>query len=268
MLEDQVAYLLQRYLGNYVRGLNNETLKISVWKGSITSSCNFNPFDYSFVTSSSQSLSSRKFGSLSYVGDSGPCVKSSVLNHPAFARLEGPKKWGSPLFKAMSLREVRSWGHVTWGCDFPVVVLPNPIARAIVTPKRLLGDIDGESIGDSGPCVKSSVLNPPAFAQPEVPWSRLGQDPVLVSLDRIFLLAKPATQVQGCSEDTIQEVKKSRIRDMEMKLLESRQVWKMTPQAMGRTSVEVVYGLRLDFGLCLELLDKGIDSITCKKILR
>ena len=37
MLEDQVAYLLQRYLGNYVRGLNKETLKISVWKGSITS---------------------------------------------------------------------------------------------------------------------------------------------------------------------------------------------------------------------------------------
>jgi len=34
MLEDQVAYLLQRYLGNYVRGLNKEALKISVWKGS------------------------------------------------------------------------------------------------------------------------------------------------------------------------------------------------------------------------------------------
>lgn len=33
MLEDQVAYLLQRYLGNYVRGLNKEALKISVWQG-------------------------------------------------------------------------------------------------------------------------------------------------------------------------------------------------------------------------------------------
>ncbi|GMN30837.1 hypothetical protein TIFTF001_002987 [Ficus carica] len=32
MLEDQVAYLLQRYLGNYVRGLNKEALKISVWQ--------------------------------------------------------------------------------------------------------------------------------------------------------------------------------------------------------------------------------------------
>ena len=34
MLEDQVANLLQRYLGNYVRGLNKEALKISVWQGS------------------------------------------------------------------------------------------------------------------------------------------------------------------------------------------------------------------------------------------
>lgn len=37
MLEDQVAYLLQRYLGNYVRGLNKEALKISVWQGEIVS---------------------------------------------------------------------------------------------------------------------------------------------------------------------------------------------------------------------------------------
>lgn len=34
MLEDQVANLLQRYLGDYVRGLNKEALKISVWQGS------------------------------------------------------------------------------------------------------------------------------------------------------------------------------------------------------------------------------------------
>ncbi|GFS43236.1 pleckstrin homology (PH) domain-containing protein [Actinidia rufa] len=154
MLEDLVAYLLQRNLGNYVRGLNKETLKISVWKGA--------------------------------------------------------QEMGFTAFKAMSLGEVRSWGHVTWGCDFPGYFMQ-----------------DQRSIGESDPCVKSFVLNHSAFAQPEVPWSRLGQDPVLVSLDRIFLLAKPATQVQGCSEDTIQEVKKSQIRDMEMKLLESRQVLKM-----------------------------------------
>lgn len=46
----------------------------------------------------------------------------------------------------------------------------------------------------------------------QVPWSRLGQDPVLVHLDRIFLLAEPSTQVEGSSEDAVQEVKRSRIR--------------------------------------------------------
>jgi len=45
----------------------------------------------------------------------------------------------------------------------------------------------------------------------KVPWNRLGQDPVLVYLDRIFLLAEPATQVEGCSEDAVQEAKKIRI---------------------------------------------------------
>ena len=35
MLEDQVAYLLQKYLGNYVKGLSKEALKISAWRGPI-----------------------------------------------------------------------------------------------------------------------------------------------------------------------------------------------------------------------------------------
>jgi vacuolar protein sorting-associated protein 13A/C len=34
----------------------------------------------------------------------------------------------------------------------------------------------------------------------------------LVYLDRIFILAEPATNVEGCSEDTVQEVKRSRVR--------------------------------------------------------
>jgi vacuolar protein sorting-associated protein 13A/C len=34
----------------------------------------------------------------------------------------------------------------------------------------------------------------------------------LVFLDRIFILAEPATQVEGCSEDAIQEAKRSRVR--------------------------------------------------------
>lgn len=37
MLEDQVAFFLEKYLGNYVRGLNKEALKISVWQGSTVS---------------------------------------------------------------------------------------------------------------------------------------------------------------------------------------------------------------------------------------
>lgn len=46
----------------------------------------------------------------------------------------------------------------------------------------------------------------------QVPWSRLGQEPVLVYLDSILVLAEPATQVEGCSEDAIQEAKKNRLR--------------------------------------------------------
>ncbi|KAL5072395.1 hypothetical protein RYX36_011379 [Vicia faba] len=57
----------------------------------------------------------------------------------------------------------------------------------------------------------------------KVPWSRLGQDPVLVYLDRIFLLDEPATQVEGCSEDAVQEAKKSLIQETELKLWEKSQ---------------------------------------------
>ncbi|KAL9273659.1 Intermembrane lipid transfer protein vps13B-like protein, partial [Drosera capensis] len=57
----------------------------------------------------------------------------------------------------------------------------------------------------------------------KVPWSRLGQDPVLVTLDRIFLLAEPSTQIEGYNEVTVQEAKKNLIRDMETKLLEKAQ---------------------------------------------
>lgn len=35
---------------------------------------------------------------------------------------------------------------------------------------------------------------------------------MIVHLDRIFLLAEPATQVEGSSEDAIDEAKKSRVR--------------------------------------------------------
>ncbi|GER35434.1 pleckstrin homology (PH) domain-containing protein [Striga asiatica] len=124
MLEDQVAYLLQRYLGNYVRGLSKEALKISVWQGDVE-------------------------------------LTNMQLKPEALNALKLPVK------------------------------------------------------------VKAGFLG---SVKLKVPWSRLGQDPVLVYLDRIFLLAEPSTQVEGSTEDSIQEVKKNRIREMEMKLLESQQL--------------------------------------------
>ncbi|KAF8032759.1 hypothetical protein BT93_D1608 [Corymbia citriodora subsp. variegata] len=123
MLEDQVANLLQRYLGNYVRGLNKEALKISVWKGDVE-------------------------------------LTNMQLKPEALNALKLPVK------------------------------------------------------------VKAGFLG---SVKLKVPWSRLGQEPVLVYLDRIFLLAEPSTQVEGSSEDSVQEAKKSRVREMEMKLLERAQ---------------------------------------------
>ncbi|KAK9698879.1 hypothetical protein RND81_08G137700 [Saponaria officinalis] len=123
MLEDQVAYLLQRYLGNYVRGLNKEALKISVWNGDVE-------------------------------------LTNMQLKPEALNALKLPIK------------------------------------------------------------VKAGFLG---SVKLKVPWSRLGQDPVLVYLDRIYLLAEPATQVEGDSEDAVQEAKRNRIRETEIKLLEKAQ---------------------------------------------
>ncbi|XP_075505709.1 uncharacterized protein LOC142542773 isoform X1 [Primulina tabacum] len=123
MLEDQVANLLQRYLGNYVRGLSKEALKISVWQGDVE-------------------------------------LTNMQLKPEALNALKLPVK------------------------------------------------------------VKAGFLG---SVKLKVPWSRLGQEPVLVHLDRIFLLAEPATHVEGSSEDAIQDAKKTRIREMESKLLETRQ---------------------------------------------
>nr|XP_043638921.1 uncharacterized protein LOC122610015 [Erigeron canadensis] len=124
MLEDQVAYLLQRYLGNYVRGLSKEALKISVWQGNVE-------------------------------------LTNMQLKPEALNALKLPVK------------------------------------------------------------VKAGFLG---SVKLKVPWSRIGQEPVLVYLDRIYLLAEPETQVEGYSEDAVQKTKKSRIHDMEMKMLESRQI--------------------------------------------
>ncbi|KAJ7944655.1 pleckstrin-likey (PH) domain-containing protein [Quillaja saponaria] len=147
MLEDQVAYLLQKYLGNYVRGLNKEALKISVWQGDVE-------------------------------------LKNMQLKPEALNALKLPVK------------------------------------------------------------VKAGFLG---SVKLKVPWSRLGQDPVLVYLDRIFLLAEPATQVEGCTEDAVQEAKKNRVREMELKLLEKSQQLKseMNKSWLGSLISTIVGNLKL-----------------------
>ncbi len=46
----------------------------------------------------------------------------------------------------------------------------------------------------------------------KVPWSRLGQEPVIVELDRIFVLAEPATDVEGGDADAVQDAKNTRVK--------------------------------------------------------
>ncbi|KAF6135498.1 hypothetical protein GIB67_015351 [Kingdonia uniflora] len=147
MLEDQVAFLLQKYLGNYVRGLNKEALKISVWQGDVE-------------------LTNMQ-------------LKPEALN---------------------------------------ALNLPVKVKAGFLGSVRL-----------------------------KVPWSRLGQEPVLVYLDRIFILAEPATQVEGCSEDAVQEAKKNRVREMEARLLESRQQLKseMNTSWLGSLINTIIGNLKL-----------------------
>ncbi|GKC59759.1 pleckstrin domain superfamily protein [Tanacetum coccineum] len=152
MLEDQVAYLLQRYLGNYVRGLSKEALKISVWQGNVE-------------------------------------LTNMQLKPEALNALKLPIK-----VKAGFL------GSVKLKYKLIAMQLEVPYPRVWV-----------HAVGH--------VIDTLA-----VPWSRIGQEPVLVYLDRIYLLAEPETQIEGYSEDAVQKTKKSRIHDMEMKMLESRQI--------------------------------------------
>jgi len=150
MLEDQVAFLLQKYLGNYVRGLSKEALKISVWRGDVE-------------------LTNMQ-------------LKPEALN-------------------------------------------------SLKLPVR----------------VKAGFLG---SVKLKVPWSRLGQEPVLVYLDRIFILAEPATQVEGCSEDAVQEAKRSRVREMEIKLLERQQQLKseLSSSWLGSFIGTVIGNIKLSIG--------------------
>ncbi|KAL4281357.1 hypothetical protein GQ457_03G021640 [Hibiscus cannabinus] len=147
MLEDQVTYLLQKYLGNYVLGLNKEALKISVWQGDVE-------------------LTNMQ-------------LKPEALN---------------------------------------ALKLPVTVKAGFIGSVKL-----------------------------KVQWSRLGQDPVLVYFDRFFLLAQPATLVDGCSEAAIQEAKKNLVQNLELKLLERMHQLKpeMNKSWMGSLTSTIMGNLKL-----------------------
>ncbi|KAH9610754.1 hypothetical protein KSS87_017342 [Heliosperma pusillum] len=172
MLEDQVAYLLQRYLGNYVRGLSKEALKISVWNGDV---------ELTNMQLKPEALNALKLPIK---------VKAGFLGSVKIKKRK--KRWGLIIWHGMGV--VRRW--LGMGLDCVVMA----------------GDSGGWRTpnADAGRVAKLWL------------WG-LGQDPVLVYLDRIFLLAEPATQIEGDSENAVQEAKRNRIRETEIKLLEKAQ---------------------------------------------
>lgn len=123
MLEEHVAYYLEKYLGNYVKGLSKEALKISVWQGNVE-------------------------------------LTNMQLKPEALNALKLPIK------------------------------------------------------------VKAGFLG---SVKLQVPWSRLGKEPVLVLLDRIFVLAEPETKVEcGGDDASIQEARRRKIKEAELAILDAR----------------------------------------------
>jgi len=131
MLEEQLAFYLEKYLGNYVKGLSKEALKVSVWQGNVE-------------------------------------LTNMQLKPEALNALKLPIK------------------------------------------------------------VKAGFLG---SVKLKVPWSRLGQEPVVVELDRIFILAEPSTNVEGGDADSVQEAKNSHVRDEEEKLVVTKQDAKKKEEA-------------------------------------
>lgn len=122
MLEEQLAFYLEKYLGRYVLGLSKEALKVFVWQGDVE-------------------------------------LTNMQLKPEALNALKLPIK------------------------------------------------------------VKAGFLG---SVKLKIPWSRLGQEPVVVELDRIFILAEPATNVEGGESDSVQEAKNRRVREQEQKLVNTR----------------------------------------------
>eukprot|EP01025_Chloroclados_australasicus_P001122 TRINITY_DN10334_c0_g1_i3.p2 TRINITY_DN10334_c0_g1~~TRINITY_DN10334_c0_g1_i3.p2 ORF type:complete len:160 (-),score=29.58 TRINITY_DN10334_c0_g1_i3:47-478(-) len=131
MFEAQVAYYLNRYLGQYVQGLDPESLKISVWSGNVT-------------------------------------LRNLKLKPEALADL-----------------------------NLPVTV-----------KSGMLGKLDLK-----------------------VPWARLGREPVVVHIDRVFILAVPDFHPQVDqkiitkeeADKLMQEAKQQRIEKAEQDLLKKQE---------------------------------------------
>ncbi|XP_024524741.1 uncharacterized protein LOC9654875 isoform X2 [Selaginella moellendorffii] len=123
MLEDYVAFYLQKYLGKYVKGVSKEALKISAWQGNVE-------------------------------------LTNMQLKPEALLELKLPIK------------------------------------------------------------VKAGFLG---SVKLKVPWSRLGQEPVIVTLDRIFVLAEPSFKVEGADDDAVEEARYQYIKEHETALVTSTQ---------------------------------------------
>uniref|UniRef100_A0A0E0BDW2 PH domain-containing protein n=1 Tax=Oryza glumipatula TaxID=40148 RepID=A0A0E0BDW2_9ORYZ len=220
MLEDQVAFLLQKYLGNYVRGLSKEALKISVWRVtmSIMRSSDWEVLCRSKVSCQAVLVSAPQQFIQVLFGDCESTHLDAVTRH----------------YKSIALRVatvIQNLGNLSvwtiYFCLSLTVMAWKPGMWCMA--KNMQGDVELTNMQLKPEALNSLKLPVRVKAgflgsvKLKVPWSRLGQEPVLVYLDRIFILAEPATQVEGCSEDAVQEAKRSRVREMEMKLLESQQ---------------------------------------------
>ncbi len=47
----------------------------------------------------------------------------------------------------------------------------------------------------------------------QVRWSQLGQKPVIMEFDHIFILAKPAIDIEGGDADVVQDVKNAHVKE-------------------------------------------------------
>lgn len=170
MFEGQVAYYLNRYLGRYLNGLETESLKISVWKGDVQ-------------------------------------LKNLTLKPEALQDLNLPITVKAGLLGSLSLKV-----HQTLvGCDVILTCLHvwcwQPVQPDEHFPRKnnLLKQVNlGSCKGSKNPVQHSTHHLHLCCDGAQVPWARLGREPVVVEFDRLYILVGPradedqsSTQVCG-----------------------------------------------------------------------